>query len=390
METTELLEIVARGEDSQHQFKADATNAIALASEIVAFANSGGGQVFIGVADDRTIQALDPASVGRLNQLIANAATNSVRPPINPLTENVAIGTGVVIVVTVPDGLSKPYMDNSGAIWVKSGSDKRKVTAREEMQRMFQSAQLVHGDDVPVPGTSIADIDLDNFREFFKTRFEQELDDQNLSLGQVLSNMRILSNDLLTVTGVLLFAKNPRAILPVFHVKAVCYPGNDIHDTTYLDSADIFGRITTQFEETLSFVLRNLRREQHSQGVNTTGELEIPRIVLEELIANALIHRDYFVSAPIRIFIFDNRIEIISPGHLPNNLTVANIRSGNSNIRNPILTSYATKMLPYRGLGTGILRALKAYPTIEFDDDREGNLFRAVIMRSSGMTIPST
>lgn len=390
METTELLEIVARGEDSKHQFKEDATNALALASEIVAFANSGGGQMFIGVADDRTIQAHDPSSVGRLNQLIANAATNSVRPPINPLTENVAVGTGVVIVVTIPDGLSKPYMDNGGAIWVKSGSDKRKVTAREEMQRMFQSAQLVHGDDVPVPGTSIADIDLDYFREFFKTRFEQELNDQNLSLGQVLSNMRVLSNDLLTVTGVLLFAKNPRAILPVFHVKAVCYPGNDIHDTTYLDSADIFGRITTQFEETLSFVLRNLRREQHGQGVNTTGELEIPRIVLEELIANALIHRDYFVSAPIRIFIFDNRIEIISPGHLPNNLTVANIRSGNSNIRNPILTSYATKMLPYRGLGTGILRALKAYPTIEFDDDREGNLFRAVIMRSSGMTIPST
>ncbi len=390
METTELLEIVARGEDSQHQFKADATNALALASEIVAFANSGGGQMFIGVADDRTIQAHDPASVWRLNQLIANAATNSVRPPINPLTENVAVGTGVVIVVTVPDGFSKPYMDNSGAIWVKSGSDKRKVTAREEMQRMFQSAQLVHGDDVPVPGTSIADIDLDYFREFFKIRFEQELNEQNLSLGQVLSNMRILSNDLLTVTGVLLFAKDQRALLPVFHVKAVCYPGDDIHDTTYLDSADIFGRITTQFEETLAFVLRNLRREQHGQGINTTGELEIPKIVLEELIANALIHRDYFVSAPIRIFIFDNRVEIISPGHLPNNLTVANIRSGNSNIRNPILTSYATKVLPYRGLGTGILRALKAYPTIEFEDDRGGNLFRVVIMRSSEKTISTT
>lgn len=382
MEMTTLLEIVARGEDSQHQFKADATNALALASEIVAFANSGGGQMFIGVSNDGTIHAHDQASVARLNQLIANAATQSVRPPINPLTENVAIGTGVVIIVTVPDGLSKPYMDNGGAIWVKSGSDKRKVTAREEMQRMFQSAQLVHGDDVPVPGTSIADIDLEYFRGFFKTRFEQELDEQNLSLGQVLENMRLLNNERLTVTGVLLFAKDPSAFLPVFHVKAVCYPGNDIHATTYLDSADIFGRIMTQFDEALAFVLRNLRREQREQGVNTTGEVEIPRIVLEELIANALIHRDYFVSAPIRIFIFYDRVEIISPGHLPNNLTVANIRSGNSNIRNPILTSYATKVLPYRGLGTGILRALSVYPTIDFNDDREGNLFRVVIRRN--------
>ena len=208
METTELLEIVAHGEDSRHQFKEDATNATALAAEIVAFANAGGGQIFIGVADDGTIRPHDSASVRRLNQLIANAASNAVRPPINPLTENVPAATGTVIVITVPAGLSKPYMDNSGAIWVKSGSDKRKVTAREEMQRMFQSSQLVHGDDVPVPGTSIADIDTDYFREFFKIRFEHTLEEQDLSLAQVLSNMRLVNNDLLTVTGVLLFA-NP-------------------------------------------------------------------------------------------------------------------------------------------------------------------------------------
>lgn len=383
METTELLEIVARGEDTRHQFKEDATNATSLAAEIVAFANSGGGKIFLGVANDGTIRALDTVGVGRLNQLISNAASNSVRPPINPLTENVPVSTGVVIVVTVPDGLSKPYMDNNGTIWVKSGSDKRKVTAREEMQRMFQSAMLVHGDDVRVSGTSIADIDLEYFHRFFKTRFEQELEDQSLSLAQVLSNMRVLSNGLLTVTGVLLFTRDPRAFLPVFHVKAVCYPGTDIHATTYMDSVDIFGRIQTQFEESLSFVLRNLRREQSGNGVNTTGEVEIPKIVLEELLVNALIHRDYFVSAPIRIFMFDDRVEIISPGHLPNSLTVANIRSGNSNIRNPILTSYATKVLPYRGLGSGILRALKAYPTIEFVDDQDGNLFRVVIRRQT-------
>jgi len=381
METTELLEIVARGEDSRHQFKEDATNAISLGAEIVAYANSGGGQIFIGVADDGTIRGHDAAGVKRLNQLIANAASNTVRPPINPLTENVPVATGIIIVVTVPDGFSKPYMDNNGAIWVKSGSDKRKVTAREEMQRMFQNAQLVHADDIPIPGTSIADIDLDYFRRFFRARFEQELEEQNLSLSQVLSNMRVVRDDTLTVSGALLFAKEPQIFLPVFHVKAVCYPGSDIDATTYLDSADIVGRIETQFEDTLGFLLRNLRREQGGQGINSLGEIEIPRIVLEELLANALIHRDYFVSAPIRIFLFDDRVEIISPGHLPNNLTVANIRSGNSNIRNPTLTSYATRVLPYRGLGTGILRALKEYPAIDFVDDRDGNQFRAVIRR---------
>jgi ATP-dependent DNA helicase RecG len=381
LETVELLEIVGRGEDSRHQFKDDATNALSLAGEMVAFANSGGGMIFIGVADDGNVDGLDGADVHRVNQLIGNAASTMTRPPINPVTENVAVSTGVVIVVTIPDGIAKPYMDITGAIWVKSGSDKRRVTAREEMQRMFQAAQLVHGDDIPVPGSSIADIDLDYFRRFYSIRYEQELDQQELSLGQVLSNMRLVNNGVLTVTGILLFAREPQVFLPVFQVKAVCYPGNDIHTTTYLDSVDIVGKLQTQFDDALGFIARNLRRDQGGQGINTTGELEIPRIVLEELLANALIHRDYFVSAPIRVFVFDDRVEIISPGHLPNNLTVANIRSGNSNIRNPILTSFATKLLPYRGLGTGILRALREYPSIEFIDDKEGNLFRAVIRR---------
>ena len=96
---------------------------------------------------------------------------------------------------------------------------------------------------------------------------------------------------------------------------------------------------------------------------------------------NAIIHRDYFTTAPIRIFIFSNRIEIISPGHLPNSLTVENILFGNSNIRNPVIASLAAKILPYRGLGTGILRSIKAYPNIQFKDDRDRNLFVATVGR---------
>jgi ATP-dependent DNA helicase RecG len=383
METTELLEAVARGEDSRHQFKEDVTNATSLAAEIAAFANSGGGQIFIGVANDGSIHELDATTVGRLNQLISNTASTNVRPAINPRTENVSVGNGGVLVLTIPDGLSKPYVDNSGVIWVKSGSDKRRVTAREEMQRMFQTAQLVHGDDVPVPGTSVSDIDVEYFRQFFTKRFGMDLEEQGLSLAQVLSNMRLLNTGLLTVSGALLFATDPTPLVPAFHIKAVCYPGTDIHASQYADSADIYGRIDSQFEQAISFVLRNLRREQRKQGVNSEGILEVPRIVFEELLANAIIHRDFFVSAPIRIFMFDDRIEIISPGHLPNNLTVANIRSGNSNMRNPSLASYATKVLPYRGLGNGIVRAIKEYPEIEFIDDRDGNRFLAIVRRPS-------
>jgi ATP-dependent DNA helicase RecG len=118
--------------------------------------------------------------------------------------------------------------------------------------------------------------------------------------------------------------------------------------------------------------------------VNAPGTPEIPEAVFEELLVNALVHRDYMVSAPIRLFIFDNRIEIISPGHLPNNLTVEKIRTGNSNIRNPILVSFVAKgLLSYHGLGSGITRALAAWPQIDFKNDQDGCLFTATVHRKA-------
>jgi len=133
--------------------------------------------------------------------------------------------------------------------------------------------------------------------------------------------------------------------------------------------------------------MRNLHKVQAGRGINSPGTPEIPSVVFEELLVNALIHRDYLIDAPIRIFVYDNRIDIISPGHLPNNLTVAKIRSGNANSRNPILVSYAAKgVLPYHGLGSGIRRALGVFPNIDFEDDREGNLFKVTVWRNTTPT----
>jgi ATP-dependent DNA helicase RecG len=152
----------------------------------------------------------------------------------------------------------------------------------------------------------------------------------------------------------------------------------------YIDTEDFSGPLPDMFKGAMAFVMRNLRKIQAGKGVNAPGTPEIPPPVFEELLVNALVHRDYMVSAPIRLFIFDNRIEIISPGHLPNNLTVEKIRTGNSNIRNPILVSYISKgLLPYRGLGSGIKRALEDWPDIDFTNDEDGCLFTATVRRKA-------
>ncbi|GAB6040654.1 RNA-binding domain-containing protein [Endothiovibrio diazotrophicus] len=259
MDLAQLLEIVARGEDSHHQFKEDYRNADGLAAEMAAFANGAGGTLLIGVSDEGEITGLSAEDVGRLNNLISNAASQHVRPPLHPQTSNVMTERGVVIAARIPTGLNRPYMDNQGRIWVKSGADKRHVTAREEMQRLFQQAGLIYADELPVEGATAGDLD--------------------------------------------------------------------------------------------------------------------------RVLVNALIHRDYFINAPVRVLLFADRIEISSPGHLPNHLTTEQIRHGLSNIRNPSLMSHATHLLPYRGLGSGIPRVLRAYPAVRLVDDREGNQFTAIIER---------
>lgn len=131
----------------------------------------------------------------------------------------------------------------------------------------------------------------------------------------------------------------------------------------------------------MAFFKSNLAFLQSGESFNSKGVLEVSSIALEELLQNALLHRDYFKNSPIRLMIFDNRIEIISPGKLPNSLTVEEVRFGNRVLRNVQLVAFGTHMLLCHGLGTGIKRAIAEQPNIELINDEEGELFRVIIPR---------
>ncbi len=384
MTPKDLLARLAAGEDSTTQFKADVTNADSLAAEMAAFANSEGGTILLGAADDGTLPGLTQKDVSRINQLISNAASQHVRSPLAVTTRNVALDTGrIVIVLGIPKGMDKPYFDRNGVIWLKCGADKRRVNSKEELRRLFQLTEQFHADELPTKA-GIDKLDKLRFRDFLRDVYKIDYPDSPQELLRLLQNMNLATADgNLNLAGVLMFAERPEWIRPQFVVKAIRYPGNKIHVTDYLDTEDFAGPLRRVFDDALAFIMRNLHKVQAGRGVNAPGTPEIPEAVFEELLVNALVHRDYLVSAPVRLFIFDNRIEIISPGHLPNNLTVEKILAGNANIRNPILVSYVAKgLLPYHGLGSGIKRALEKWPRIDFADDHEGCLFTATVHRT--------
>ena len=154
LSTAQLLEHIALGEDSTRQFRRTVQQADTLAAGLVAFANSGGGSLLIGVGDDGSICGLDGEQVRHINQLLSSTASQHVCPPIQLVTHNLATPQGLVVHVHIPDGLSKPYLDRLGRIWVKQGAGKRHITTREEMLRMFQRAGLVYVDAMPVSGST--------------------------------------------------------------------------------------------------------------------------------------------------------------------------------------------------------------------------------------------
>jgi ATP-dependent DNA helicase RecG len=383
MSFNELLARVTRGEDSTTQFKVDVRNGDSLASELAAFANAEGGTIFIGVADNGTTPGLSREDVSRVNQLIANAVSQLVRSPLAVQTQNVQLpNKRLVILLTVPKGIDKPYFDKNGVIWLKCGADKRRINSKEELRRFFQVADQFHADELPTKAGPDK-LDGERFGDFLRTVFKQEYPKAKADRLQLLQNMNLATDQgVLNLAGVLLFAKDPERIKPSFLIKAVAFPGTTVATSVYDDSEDFSGPLPVLFQEAMAFIKRNLRKVQAGRGVNAPGTPEIPLLVFEELLVNALIHRDYLIEAPIRLFVFSDRIEIISPGHLPNHLTVEKIRAGNSNIRNPILASFVAKgLLPYHGIGSGIKRALADWPDITFADDHDGCLFTATVRR---------
>lgn len=380
MEVLEILERIELGEDSTTQLKENITNNASLAEEMVAFANASGGLIIVGVKDNGEINGLSTEDVRRLNNMISNVASDHVKPPITPLTKTVKVADKILLLIDIKPGINKPYSTNNGSYITKSGADKRRIS-QEELQRLFQESQKLHADELVVYGSNIDDVDDRLLNDYYEKEYSEEIDKQVISKSKILENLYLAKTGQLTLAGFLLFGKNPQARKTMFTIKAVCFVGNDLSGTSYRDSEDIKGNIPELYKGGMSFITRNLHKRQNDKNFNSVGDLEIPKIVLEELLVNAIIHRDYFIEAPINLFIFDDRIEIISPGKLPNRLSVENIKHGISVIRNPIITSFASKLLPYRGIGSGIVRAIKNYEKIDFINDVESERFKVVIYR---------
>jgi ATP-dependent DNA helicase RecG len=383
MEPIDILELIPKGESSFVQFKERIDDAHKFSQELVAFSNSKGGLIIIGVNDETgDLNGLSFTEIRDTNRLIVASSTNNVKPAIIVESETINIKEDSLIIVHVGEGLSKPYKDKNGAIWVKNGSDKRRVLSNDEIARLLQDSKVTFADEMVVRNTFASDIDIDSFEKFIYTRQKKSVEQLGVGFKQSLVNLNILKDDNLTLAGLLLFCESRHKFKPQFSIQCVAVHSSTILGNEFDDYEPAFeGNMLHVYEQTMSFIERNLKKVPIGNSFNSQTEWEIPHEVFEELIVNALIHRDYFINTTIKVFIFSDRIEIVSPGRLPNSLTIENVLSGLSIPRNPILQSLAQHILPYKGLGTGIRRTILAYPDIEFKNIIEKEQFIASIKR---------
>ena len=202
---------------------------------------------------------------------------------------------------------------------------------------------------------------------------------------KILRNLRFIRPDgTLTVAAMLLFGKYTQRWMPMMTAKCICFAGNSVGSKVFRDKvndADMEGNLLHQYDTIMDFFTRNLHNVQVGVEFNSMGKLEIPYTSLVEFTVNSLVHRSLNMKAPVRIFIFDNRVEIHSPGALPNGLTIDDIKAGTSMPRNMFLFNNAIYLLPYTGVGSGITRALDENINVTFMNNDKAQEFVITVWR---------
>ena len=406
----DILKQINAGEVSGVQFKERILDKYDIACELVAFSNSHGGKLVVGIKDKTgETNALSYSEVQETTNLLSDIASENVVPSILIKIDTVEVEDGNLVVATVKEGLNKPYHDNKGIVWVKNGADKRKVFDNAELAEMMTDCGSFAPDEAGVRDATVNDLDATTIKQFLGNRFERVLEKKGLTgdafneasldmicsaiakghdCEKILRNLRFIRPDgTLTVAAMLLFGKYTQRWMPMMTAKCICFAGNSIGSKVFRDKvndADMEGNLLHQYDTIMDFFTRNLHNVQVGDEFNSMGKLEIPYTSLVEFTVNSLVHRSLNMKAPVRIFIFDNRVEIHSPGALPNGLTIDDIKAGTSMPRNMFLFNNAIYLLPYTGVGSGITRALDEDVNVTFMNNDKAQEFVITVWREEG------
>lgn len=350
MTPVELRERLARGEDAHTDVKRQLPSREELAKDLVCFANGDGGDIVVGVADDMSVVGVENSEAVFLT--VDDVAFQRCRPPVSVALETVDVNEGRVIVVHVARGDQRPYATSSGRYYIRSGARCRDAS-REELLRLFQAGQDLYVDEQPLNRLDLTDLDLDAVgRHARDVGLDAEDSDD---LRGLLRSWRLYDGAHPTIAGLVLFGRRPQDSLEASRVVVAAFPGTDSGDDL-TDRADVTGSLTTVLERVQGFLDLHLRTAHVIAGLEPERRPELPPVALREAVVNALVHRDYTIGGPIRVFVLQDRVEVHSPGRPPNSVDADAMRAGAHVPRNPHIYARVADLQLATRAGTGIRR----------------------------------
>ncbi|OIN95808.1 hypothetical protein AUJ66_08190 [Candidatus Desantisbacteria bacterium CG1_02_38_46] len=354
MDKLELQERILKRENLHTEFKESPPDNEALAKSIVCFANTDGGQLIIGVSSSGDIVGIK--DVDESLRTIDDVAFNRCEPPVSILSETVDMDGKIVLIINIPKGGQRPYRTKSGIYYIRSGNRCRQASW-QEVRRLYQTSESIYYDEIPISKVSPGELDIDFFKDFLEKYLG--VSPKEMLIENYFKNLKIITDDKKpTLAGILFFGKNPQAFIPFAKIIAAYIPGKDI-SIPPSDRKDLEGKIPDILNGSTKFLKLYLREEHRIKGFESELYPEIPEEVLREGIVNAVAHRDYTINASIRLFIFEDRIEIRTPGKLPDTVTIGSMKAGCHVLRNPTLYNLLYKIGMVTDTGSGVCRMIK-------------------------------
>lgn len=374
---SDLFELLRNGGSSGVEFKRDDVPPDSLAREVVALANLEGGVILLGVEADGTVSGLTRDAKAAEEWVMA-VGRDGVRPPIIPYWETLPWDESRRVgAISIPaNSADKPYEAKRGSAWVifvRVGS-----SSREEEARLYQASGLLRYDLKPVPGSTFPDLDALRLESYFRDIRRQDcpaVDDAS-AWQHLLLNTGLMVEDrgraIPTAGGLLLFGRNPHRFLTQAGITATAYAGVE-KDYATRERALLRGPVVPRYSpsgdllerglvvEAVDFVRRNTAVEAwiDEGGRRNDRWKDYPLEAVREAVVNAIAHRDYTIAvSDIELSLYDDRLEVISPGRLPNTVTVEKMKLGYRATRNELIKEVLRDYRYIEATGLGVPRKI--------------------------------
>ena len=350
-------------ESSTVELKRDLPKNDQIIKTIIGFCNQQGGKLVIGVDNDGKVIGIDDAKINKIMEFIDKAIYEASTPPIIPRIYAQRIGEKSLLVIEVSSGMNKPYHLKSEGIekgvYVRLGRSTLRAT-EELIKELRWHSSGIDFEKLPFYDSKKEDLNLDKVEKFLRARTNHANID---ALDEVLKSYYLIVSEhskiYPTNAGILLFGNNPQRFFS--EAMIICSHFKGVAGREAIASIDCEDSLFEQFQKAYAFVLSRLNKSFFIKGPKRQEELEIPPEAIREALLNAIVHRNYHIKAPIKIAVYDDRIEIYSPGQFVGPLNTQNLNQGITYLRNPSICKVFREARYIEKLGTGFITIFESY-----------------------------